>query len=90
MNNAKNYITLLQKYEQAPQEVIEIRDGSEPEEFLKIWFDDEKIKSFNKNRFSEITIECNNFYKDVRQINIKIMYHFQFYFFHSILKNLIG
>ena len=81
MNNAKNYITLLQKYEQSPQEVIEIRDGHEPEEFLKIWFDDEKIKSFNKNRFSEITIECNNFYKDVRQIKIKIMFHFQFYIF---------
>jgi hypothetical protein len=86
LNCAKSYISLLQKYEQAPQEVIEVKEGSEPEEFLKIWFDEEKINSFNRNRFSDITIECNNFYKDVScRKNLKfIIFIFPFKFFEKI------
>lgn len=67
LNVARNYIQFLQKYENAPSEVVEINEGYETEELLKIWFDTkEKLENFNKSRFSEIIQECNNWYKDVK------------------------
>ncbi len=65
MKVAKNYITILQKNENAPNVIIEVNDGYEEDSFYRIWFDTpEKYNSLNKSRFSEIGME-NNWYKDV-------------------------
>lgn len=62
---AKNYIKTLQKYEHSPEEVIEINEGKETEQFIKLWFDDEKLKTFDKSGVSGIVDGWNNWYKDV-------------------------
>ncbi len=65
MNLARSHVKNLQKYENAPEIVIEIKDENETEDFLKIWFNEEKPKNFNIKRISDILPEYNNWYKDV-------------------------
>jgi hypothetical protein len=78
LNLARNYIRNLQKYENAPEIITEIKDEFETEEFLKIWFTDEKLKNFNIKRISDILPEYNNWFKEVN-FNIKILggYYFE-------------
>ena len=67
MNVSREHILSIQKYENAPKEVIEIKEGNETEDFLKLWFDtNEKLTNFNKKRVSDLLNEWNNWYKDVR------------------------
>ncbi len=53
-------------YENASDTVIEVKDESEPDEFLKIWFDQEKLKNLDFKRLSDILPEYNHWYKDVK------------------------
>jgi len=70
---ARNHIMFLQKYESAPKEIVEIKEGLESLDFLKIWFDsEEKLEKFNRNHFSDNNTDMNSYYKDVRTIKIKI------------------
>jgi hypothetical protein len=59
---------MIQIHEKAPIDIVEIEEGKETEEFIKIWFD--SIEKFNHARFSEIYVEMNNIYKDVLRILI--------------------
>ncbi len=74
---ARNYIKNLQKYENAPQIITEIKDEYETEEFLKIWFTDEKLKNFNVKRISDILPEYTNWFKEVN-FNLKILGRYYF------------
>ncbi len=66
LETAHKHINNIQQYENAPNEVIEIKEGQETEEFIKIWFNsDEKIKRFESKMFSSINSDMNHFYKDV-------------------------
>ena len=71
---ARNHIMFLQKYENAPKDIVEIKDGLEPLDFLKIWFHtEEKLEKFNRNHFSDNNTDTNAYYKDVRTIKINII-----------------
>ncbi len=71
MQAARNHFMFLQKYESAPKEIVEIKDGLEPLDFFRIWFHtEEKLEKFNRNHFSDNNTDMNAYYKDVRIINI--------------------
>ena len=72
LDSANNYITLLQKYENAPKNnVIFINDGNESENFLNdLLKTNEKINKF-KHGISDIFADWNNWYKDISIKNNK-------------------
>ena len=70
LDNAKNYILLLQKYENAPKnDIIYINEGNEDDNFLNdLLKNNEKISKF-KYSISDIFSDWNNWYKDISLCN---------------------
>ena len=70
LDNAKNYIKLLQKYENAPKnDIIYINEGNEDDNFLNdLLKNNEKISKF-KYSISDIFSDWNNWYKDISLCN---------------------
>jgi hypothetical protein len=63
INIARDYVKLIQTYENAANELIEINDGEETEEFISIWLNDDKRKKFPQ--LSDIISDWNTWYRDV-------------------------
>lgn len=61
LNAAKDYIKVLQEYEQASKYVQEESDGKESDEFIKLWFEDVS----NRPELSSINKDWNTWYKEV-------------------------